>query len=206
MESQDQLSTEQAILEAAEALFLMQGYARTSTTQIARRAGCNQALVHYYFRTKAQLFDRIFTGKLQSFVAEFLGAYSQGTTFERRICGIVDAHYRILARNPLLPALIIGELAADPERIESVKTGAGPLPAELFGRLEADLEDEIAAGRVRPMQARELLLDILSLDAFPFLAAPLLKRLPGIAGESPEKFYAARCEAVKRTLINSLKP
>ena len=39
-------SMEEAILETAERLFLENGYASTSTTQIAKEVGCNQALVH----------------------------------------------------------------------------------------------------------------------------------------------------------------
>ena len=52
---------EQAILRAAERLFLDKGFALTSTTEIAREAGCNQALVHYYFRTKENLFSKRFS-------------------------------------------------------------------------------------------------------------------------------------------------
>ena len=50
-----QQNMEQIILEVAEELFLDKGYALTSTTEIAKKAGCNQALIHYYFRTKENL-------------------------------------------------------------------------------------------------------------------------------------------------------
>ena len=39
---------ETRIREVAQELFFKQGYAATSTTQIAREVGCTQALVHYY--------------------------------------------------------------------------------------------------------------------------------------------------------------
>ena len=39
-------NTEAAILEAAENLFLEQGFAQTTTMQIAKRAGCNLSLIH----------------------------------------------------------------------------------------------------------------------------------------------------------------
>ena len=42
-----QTSMESRILEAAKTLFFQNGFAATSTTDIARLAGCNQALVHY---------------------------------------------------------------------------------------------------------------------------------------------------------------
>ena len=47
---------EQQILQCAEELFLEKGFSLVSTTDIAKKAGCNQALVHYYFRTKENLF------------------------------------------------------------------------------------------------------------------------------------------------------
>ena len=45
-------TTEKSILEAAERLFLEKGFALTSTTMIAKEVGCNQSLIHYYFRSK----------------------------------------------------------------------------------------------------------------------------------------------------------
>ena len=56
---------EQSILKVAEQLFLDKGFNRTSTTEIARVVGCNQTLIHYYFRTKENLFNRIFEKKLE---------------------------------------------------------------------------------------------------------------------------------------------
>ena len=46
MEQTREQSMESIILETAERLFLDKGFALTSTTEIAREAGCNQALVH----------------------------------------------------------------------------------------------------------------------------------------------------------------
>ena len=64
------LNMEQTILESATELFLKKGFKATFTTEIAKEAGCNQALVHYYFRTKDRLFEAIF----QEMVKFFVGA------------------------------------------------------------------------------------------------------------------------------------
>ena len=50
---------EQAILEAAEREFIAKGFAGARTTSIAEAAGVTHAMLHYYFRTKEQLFERI---------------------------------------------------------------------------------------------------------------------------------------------------
>ena len=47
--------TEQRILEAARTVFLRDGTAGARMQEIAREAGVNQALLHYYFRSKERL-------------------------------------------------------------------------------------------------------------------------------------------------------
>ena len=49
-------NTEAAILEAAESLFKTNGFKGTTTTMIAGQAGVTHAMLHYYFRTKEQIF------------------------------------------------------------------------------------------------------------------------------------------------------
>lgn len=57
--------TEDRILQAAEAEFLAKGYAGARTTAIAEAAGVTHAMLHYYFRTKDKLFERILNEKIQ---------------------------------------------------------------------------------------------------------------------------------------------
>lgn len=47
----------EAILDAAEAVFAASGYEGASLREIALRANVAQGLIHYHFKTKAQLFD-----------------------------------------------------------------------------------------------------------------------------------------------------
>ena len=65
MDNQEKQSKEQQILAAAEQEFLTRGYDGARTTSIAQAAGVTHAMLHYYFRTKEQLFKRIVRG-LQS--------------------------------------------------------------------------------------------------------------------------------------------
>ena len=56
--------TETKILKAAEREFLEKGYGGARTTSIAEAAGVTHAMLHYYFRTKDKLFERIVTEKM----------------------------------------------------------------------------------------------------------------------------------------------
>jgi len=77
MGTKEQTDKELAILEAAEKLFSEKGYGLTSTVEIARKAGCNQSLVHYYFRTKSNLFETIFEKKVELFFSTFTSIDAQ---------------------------------------------------------------------------------------------------------------------------------
>ena len=59
MDKQEKQTKEQLILAAAEHEFLTKGYDSARTTSIAQAAGVTHAMLHYYFRTKEQLFERI---------------------------------------------------------------------------------------------------------------------------------------------------
>ena len=57
-------NTEQAILQTAETEFLDKGFALAKTTEIAKQAGVTHAMLHYYYRTKEKLFERVFQEKV----------------------------------------------------------------------------------------------------------------------------------------------
>ena len=66
---------EQAILEAAEREFIVKGFAGARTTSIAEAAGVTHAMLHYYFRTKEQLFERILDEKMRLMGESVLAAF-----------------------------------------------------------------------------------------------------------------------------------
>ncbi len=93
---QESENMEQRILEAAEELFMDRGFAGTTMARIAEKAGCNQALVHYYYRTKERLFEQVFEAKI-SFIAGNILAIDEGAgTFEEKIARMVGAHFDFL--------------------------------------------------------------------------------------------------------------
>src|SRR6478609_11918950 len=52
--------TEQKILDAARSVFIRQGTSGARMQEIAQEAGVNQALLHYYFRSKERLAQAVF--------------------------------------------------------------------------------------------------------------------------------------------------
>lgn len=57
--------TRATILDAAEDLFSKHGFYGVTIREVAREAGVDTALVHYYFGAKRELFDAVFTRRAE---------------------------------------------------------------------------------------------------------------------------------------------
>ena len=199
-------TTEQKILETAERLFLEKGFALVSTVEIAREAGCNQALVHYYFRSKELLFQRIFTEKIRNFAVSFFEIDKEGGTFEEKLRRKIEAHFELLLNNPRIPFLIINEVTTNPKRIESIKEGLRELPFALHQNIQGMLEEEAKKGTIRKISAYDFLLTVLSLNIAPFLFYPMAKTITGFSDVGMLMLLQNRKEENVRIILNSLRP
>jgi AcrR family transcriptional regulator len=200
------ISTEQLILETAEKLFLEKGFAMTSTTEIARIAGCNQALVHYYFRTKENLFQSIFENKFRMLISTLPIDNQSNKSFEEKLASIVEAHFELIRSNPKLPFLIFNELITNPQRLKSLKEKLGEIPRPMFLQLQLQLQEEINKGRIRQINILDLLLTMLSLNVMIFLGTPIIKNILQLSDNELNDLYEHRKKENVTIVLNSLRP
>lgn len=200
------LNMEQTILESATELFLKKGFKATSTTEIAKEAGCNQALVHYYYRTKDRLFEAIFQQKVKFFVGALLDIGKEELPFLEKLEKKVISHFEAIESNPRLPLFFLNELSANPDRIETIKQAVGTLPQQAVHQLETELNSEIEKGAVRPISVRDLLMSIVSLNIMAFMGAPMFKVMTGMSEEEYQKFLNQRKMENVRIVLKSLEP
>ncbi len=194
------------ILESAEKLFLEQGFLKTTTGQIAQLAGCNQALVHYYYRTKEQLFERVYEQKIQLLFSNFIAEVETCDSFEESITRMVRMHFRFLKENPMLPSFLLNECLNNPlERMSALKARLSVLIPTVKRRLEETLNREIAAGNIRPISVLDLLFSIISLNVMPFLVMPLFQTLSGSSDEEMQTLLAHREEETVNLILARLK-
>lgn len=205
-EPADDGSMEQKIRDAAERLFLDKGYALTSTTEIAKAAGCNQALVHYYFRTKDRLFEAVFAGKAKRFVAEFLEISNEPIPFEEKIRRKISSHFDLLFENPQMPFLIINELITNPERLNALKAEVAPNFSAVFAQFDRELAEEIRKGSIRPMTTFDFVVTMLSLNILPFLGIPIMKGVLNLDDAGVRELLLRRKNENVEIVLRSLRP
>ncbi len=202
----DDQNMELKILESAEKLFLEQGFLKTTTGQIAQLAGCNQALVHYYYRTKEQLFERVYEQKIQLLFSNFIAEVETCDSFEESITRMVRMHFRFLKENPMLPSFLLNESLNNPlERMSALKAKLSVLIPTVKRRLEETLNREIAAGNIRPISVLDLLFSIISLNVMPFLVMPLFQTLTDSSDEDMQTLLAHREEEAVNLILARLK-
>lgn len=207
METTQEQNMENAILDAAEKLFLEKGFDATSTTQIAREVGCNQALVHYYFRTKDNLFNTIFESKFRTFFQQIFDTTKLTTlSFADKIKHIAETHFDLIAVNPLLPRLILNELSRKPENVGVLRDKLHILPEQMFESLNKEMQDEISAGRIKNITILDLIATILSLNVAIFIILPIATEALKI-GEDQKRLMLAHRRAENVNIIMSyLRP
>lgn len=199
-------STEARILQAAEKEFFEKGYAGARTASIAEAAGVTHAMLHYYFRTKDKLFEQIVAGKINMLGDIILSAIGDGNLpLEERIRQGVERHFDFIAANRDLPRFIVNEVLSRPNHIEIMKRNALLVVNSLLGSLQREIDEYAARGLCRKVDARMLLIDIVSLNVFPFMAAPIVYSAIGDSYSNYDEFLAMRKKENVETILNKLK-
>lgn len=204
--SENTHNKEQAILEAAEREFLTKGFDGARTTSIASAAGVTHAMLHYYFRSKENIFERILDEKIRLMGGSIVTALGQpGLALEARIREGVSLHFDFLVANPDLPRFIVNEIASKPERYESMRQLIQPILAALQSGLQAELNASAERGDTEPIDVRHLMLDILSLNMFSFIAYPVIEPFMGDLANDREAFFEARKQENTETILRRIR-
>lgn len=184
---------EQAILAAAEQEFLSKGFDGARTTSIASAAGVTHAMLHYYFRTKEQLFERILDEKLRLMGESVLAAFGQpNLPLQERLRDAIGSHFDFIARNPDLPRFIVNEVFSRPDRYETMRARIREIADTLMRDMQRELDALSARGEAEPLDVRMLMLDIISLNVFPFIAYPLIEPILGSFSNDRARFFELR--------------
>lgn len=183
------MTTKGRILQAAETEFIEKGYAGARTTAIAEAAGVTHAMLHYYFRSKDKLFSRVISEKLTEISNSFIVRIDNDKPLTDCIRAAVESHFDFLRANPAIPRFMVTEVFPNPELLGRLEQKIGDIAQNTLRLLQAKIDTAAAAGLCKPVNAQSVVLDIISLNVFPILAAPLLGRLS-------ERLTSAHSEAL----------
>ena len=196
------LSTEEKILNAAKKVFLTKGMDGARMQDIADEAGINKALLHYYFRSKDKLFEQIFMEVASAFLPKIFAILESEATLFEKIELFCSEYIGQEIKTPYVPIFILNEINRQPKAFLKKVLGNHKPPVH---KVVAQIEKEIKAGVIKPIEPLQLLMNVLSLCIFPFLACPMIQLITGMDNKQFNEMMEHRKKEVPKLIIRSIK-
>ena len=199
-------NNEQLILEAAEVEFLEKGFKNAATTAIAKRAGVTHAMLHYYFRTKENLFQKVFQEKVILLGDSFYQQLSDDLPFEELIQKFIEFHFNFVRQNPKLLTFVFNEVVVNTKNRQFLIDQIRPKVLNVLHRFEKILSDEVEKGKIRPVKAFDLLINIASMNIVTFATLPVIQDLTQgkTSADCLDKLINERKESIVQFVLNAL--
>lgn len=192
-----EIDKESLILKSAEEEFLEKGYTNAKTTEIAKRAGVTHAMLHYYYRTKRNLFEIVLQRKMESLVNVFVFSFKQDLPFLEKLKKGVEDHFDVVSANPKLPNFIFSEILNNEENRNYFLNILKPHFLEILQSIEIELRQEANQGNVKYIEPYNLLFAIISVNVFGVLALPVIT---GLLEMNANQFEAFKLERKKQNV------
>jgi TetR/AcrR family transcriptional regulator len=193
--------TEKKILEAAKKVFHERGFDGARMQEIADEAGVNKALVHYYYRNKANLFSSVFKDALQDIFSRLSGIAGKNISLEEKIRLIFNDYISFLQKNSFIPLFILAEMQRNPEKLTHIFKSAGISPSAIFEKMKDSFREESIAEK----DYRNFFINVLSLCIFPFAAKPVLKAIFGFSEKGYAQFIEERKKLLPLFFMNAIR-
>lgn len=175
--SEEITDTAAKILKAAEEEFMEKGYGNAKMMSIAARAGVSHSMLHYYYRSKEKMFRMIFDEKAQLIVSILEGISGKGLGFKEIITQFVKNQFNLMMENDRFVWFMIDEIIHNEENVTKVIDIVKPKLTEYLRWFNEELDKEIKTGNIKRIAARDLIMNIVSLNASTFMYVPVLKKL-----------------------------
>jgi TetR/AcrR family transcriptional regulator len=203
--------TEQRILAAAREVFIRRGTAGARMQEIAEEAGVNQALLHYYFRSKDRLAEAVFSevaGRLGPAIGRVLGS---DDPLEKKVEQFVHLYIDTARKHPYIPGYVLAELHHQPDRVAAMVAriaggSSAPVAQPILARIGSQLEELAARGVMRPIAPEQFLTNLIALCVLPFAARPMLTIALGMDEPAFQRFLDERRAQLPGFILNALRP
>lgn len=168
--------TQLAILDAAEQLFAVRGFAATTIKAIGTEAGLNPALLYYYYSDKSALYRAVIDRRIGAFARGMQSRLSPTMSPLDAIETIVRGQVALFTEAPLFPRLMARELAdhAAAHATAAVQENLVGLFQRVTGLISAGQAQGVIRGDLDPRYAA---ISMISQVIWFFIAQPIISQL-----------------------------
>ncbi|HEY3388354.1 MAG TPA: TetR/AcrR family transcriptional regulator [Prolixibacteraceae bacterium] len=195
-------TTEEKIYDAARRIFVLKGMDGARMQEIADEAGMNKALLHYYFRSKENLFKAVFKDIFSKFFLKVRDTLVSDVSAKEKLSVFIDNYVDLILANPYVPQFIINEINRDPEVLKTMMFESGVEPQKI---LELFF-NEVQSSNLSKLDPRHIVISLLGMLIFPFVAKPLLQMVYfNDDQEAYNKFLSERKVVVKNMIFKFIE-
>lgn len=196
--------TEERILDAAQSVFQEKGYDGARMQEIADAASINKGLLHYYFKSKDRLFEKVLSLAFGRMAKVMGNSLNSDVPLEDKIRLFVQTYITIVSHNTFMLRFVVNELHRNPQKFVDKMLSRKDKPD--FDGFSRQVEQEIAAGRIRPIDPHHLFINMLAMCAFPFLGRPMIQGILSKDDKAFKQMIEERKTGVAEFIILSLRP
>ncbi len=196
------ISTQAGILNAAKHVFQQKGMTGARMQEIADEAGINKAMLHYYYRSKELLFEAVFKSAFSMLAPQLNKIINAENSLFDKINDFTNSYISFVIKHPYIPNFVILELNRKPDFVKKL------ISEEHFPNIEKfkeQVEECVEKDIIRPINPEQLFINIMALNIFPFLGAPLLKGFTKTNEKEYKKLMKERKTFVAEFIINAIK-
>lgn len=196
-------TTEEKIMEAAKKVFLQKGMAGARMQDIADEAGINKALLHYYFSNKEKLFEMIFLEAAGRLFPKINAIFESDQPLFEKIHQFCEEYIEEVMDSPYLPMFVLYEINQDPVYFmkKLMPGNLKPNPMHFLSQIDA----EVKKGTIKPISPLHLMINLVSLTIFPFVAKPMIQANLGIDEWQFRAAMEQRKKEIPRFIIDAIK-
>lgn len=196
---------EQDILRAAEKMFVLKGFKGATTNLIATEAGVTHAMLHYYFRTKDQIFLKVLDLYVEQMRTE-LKALMEEDVYDIDVIGrVTEVVFDFFNSHRRHVALFL-EVAGDrPDLLDSYVSDFGRFIGTAFTAHSERTRRAVEKGQIRDISFQSLFADIVSVCSSTLFFEPVLDNLFKLDPKAKESFIADRRREAVLLITGRLK-
>jgi len=190
--------SERIILKYAKEVFEEKGFNGARMQEIADKAGLNKSLLHYYFRSKEKLFDKVFEEAVSEYIPIVSTWEKDNLTWEEKIAQFTEKMIHFVEKGSML--FLVREINRNPE-LMSARTKNKKKPNKFI----AYFEKLSAEGVIRPIDPGYLYIFINSLCCFPSINKTIFKGALNLSEKDYAVFMKRYTQMVVQFFIEGIK-
>ncbi len=193
--------TEKKIFDAAQRVFQQNGFEGARMQEIADEAGINKSMLHYYYRSKDNLFMEVFQAGVKTIMPQLIGILASEIPLRQKVEQIVNFYYDTFMKNPELPSFVVYEMNQHPQRFQEFISSMNiQLPEEFIDQVE----EGVGSGKLRPISPDQFLINVISMCMMPLIARKMVQTIFHLEDEEYFEFLNERRTLIPEVIFNGV--